>query len=638
MKEAKIFIAMPFDKELGNVFYVVKQYGTRKGYNVWRADENKATVEIFSHILGKISESDVVIADVTYANPNVFLEIGYSWAIGKEVLLIAEHLNDLPFDVRGHTVFAYNDRKNANEIENVLSSHIDAAVTNAFSKSNLTFEVLQIAKKIANADDKEHIYYKILESQISRVSSEIDKWLLGSMDVNRNDLVTKGMEIFDTISEGGFATFFAPLEGYWEENNDYVLKSREVANDPNRPLNIERVYILGSIAAVTSEHLLRNIEADENSNIKTYVAFKDELDKDSVRDFGIWDENIVCIVNLKENSGRGYEVLGGRFSKIKHDLEEYDGYRRDIKKYAIRGTKLLEEIKGLSQSKLSLFHTALTMEELSYAHCEGGYLSSSSCSWYHSAWQYLRLIDMVSTPSWHEGFYKNELDRFLEKNDQIRILISGTADYGMLEQIFSVNDISRIDEVMIIDLCNSPLSICDEYNRRRKKGKLKINKLKQDIRKTVIANETFDLILTDAFLTRFSTEDRIDIVVKWFDLLKPGGMVLTTARVENNKEKVISTKADIIRYKKKVENKIKASGELMHHLHNKILSKAEEYAKNIISYPLKNEDEVRSLFKHYKLSINLHSVKGEIQENTLYAQIKAQKSAIVVGALNRCQN
>lgn len=404
-RKPKIFIAMPFDKELDNVNYVINHYGNNNGYDVWRADGNQTSVQIFSQIIGKIAESDVIIADVTYSNPNVFLEIGYSWAIGKEVLLIAESLKDLPFDVQGHTVFDYKDRSSAKEIESALADHIDASVKNALSKSNLTFEVLQIAQKIAKADDKEHIYYKILESQINRVSSDIDKWLLGSMDVNRNDLVTKGMEIFDAVSKGGFATFFAPLEGYWEENNDYVLKSREVASDSNRSLKIERVYILGSIAAVTSEHLLKNIKEDEISNIDTYVAFKDELDKDSVCDFGIWDEDIVCIINLKENPGRGYEVVGGRFTKIKNDFLEYDGYRRDIKKSAIRGTKLLEEIEGLSSSKLSLFQTALTMEEISSAHCEGGYLSKTSCCWYHSAWQYLRLIDMVSTPSWHGNFY-----------------------------------------------------------------------------------------------------------------------------------------------------------------------------------------------------------------------------------------
>lgn len=195
----------------------------------------------------------------------------------------------------------------------------------------------------------------------------------------------------------------------------------------------------------------------------------------------------------------------------------------------------------------------------------------------------------------------------------------------MLEQIFSLKDISKIDEVIIIDLCNSPLSICDEYNRKHKNGNLKINKLKHDIKNTPIANETFDIILTDAFLTRFSDKDREEIVRKWHDLLKPNGVVLTTTRIEKSKGIIKSTEDDIQRFKLKVERKIKSSGELMQHLRHKILEKAEDYAKNITSFPLESEDEVRRLFGDYALTINCHSVRGEIQENTLYAQVKAQK-------------
>lgn len=620
---------MPFDQELNNVNYVITQYGQNKGYEVWRADRNQVTVEIFSHIVGKIAESDVIIADVTYANPNVFLEIGYSWAIGKEVLLIAESLDNLPFDVRGHSIFPYNDRASATSIETALAKHIDASVEKALSKSHLTFEVLQIAKQIAKAEDKGNIYYKILESQIRRISNEVDLWLRGSMEVNRDVLISKGMEIFDTLNKGGFATFLAPLEGYWEENNDYVIKSREVARDERRNLRMERVYILNTISSITSRHLLKSIKDDEASNIVTYVVFKDELGEDSIRDFGIWDEEVVCIINIKENLGRGYEVLGGKFTKMKQDISEYDSYRRDIKRSAIRGTDVIKEIEDLSYSKRSLLKTAVNMEELSEGHCEGGYMSASNCSWYHSAWQYLRLVDMVSTPSWHNGFYSDRLSEYLneEKND-IRILISGTADYGMLEQIHKLPNPKKIKEVLIIDLCSTPLLICEEYHRRHLKGVVELNKLKQDIRHTTLADESYDVILTDAFLTRFPKIERQNVVSEWRRLLKPGGVILTTTRIEKVNEEcgcISSSDSDINRYKKKVENKIKGSGVLMRHMQNKIVSKATQYAKNITSHPMSNEKEIHELFSDFEASVNLHSVQGEIKENTLYAQIVAKK-------------
>lgn len=629
-KKAKIFIAMPFDKELDNVNYVISQYGYNKGYDVWRADRNQVTAEIFSHITGKIAESDVIIADVTYENPNVFFEIGYSWALGKEILLIAESLENLPFDIRGHSVFPYNDRRSAKDIEAALSKNIDAAVSNSLSKSHLTFEVLQIAQKIARSEDKNHIYYKLLESQIHRVSDEIDLWLRGSMQVNRDALISKGIEVFDTINKGGFATFLAPLEGYWEENNEYVLKSREVARDASRNLFMERVYILSSISSITSRQLLDNIKDDEASNIHTYVVFKDELGKHSIRDFGIWDEGVVCIINIKENLGRGYEVLGGKFSKLPQDLSEYDSYRRDIKRSAILGADVIREVSELSASKQSLLQTALDMENLSDLHCEGGYMSEKSCCWYHSAWQYLRLIDMVSTPSWHNDFYSGNLSKYIGGSPEgIRILISGTADYGMLEQISKLPDAKKIEEVLIIDLCSTPLQICEEYHKNHLKGVVRFNKLRQDIRQTTIADESYDVIMTDAFLSRFSNQERISVISEWHRLLKPGGVVLTTIRIESIPEGqtcIKSSDSDVNRYKRKVETKINSSGVLMRHMHNKIVTKATEYAREIISYPVCSELEVRELFKEYECETHLHTVVGEIKENTLYAQVVAKKS------------
>jgi hypothetical protein len=44
--------------------------------------------------------SEVVIADCTGRNPNVFYEIGIAHTLGKETVLIAQQIDDIPFDVR----------------------------------------------------------------------------------------------------------------------------------------------------------------------------------------------------------------------------------------------------------------------------------------------------------------------------------------------------------------------------------------------------------------------------------------------------------------------------------------------------------------------------------------------------------
>ena len=47
-----------------------------------------------------IWRADSIIADITGKNANVFYELGYSHAIGKNTILIAQCPEDVPFDRR----------------------------------------------------------------------------------------------------------------------------------------------------------------------------------------------------------------------------------------------------------------------------------------------------------------------------------------------------------------------------------------------------------------------------------------------------------------------------------------------------------------------------------------------------------
>lgn len=48
----------------------------------------------------KFSRSRIIVADCTGKNANVFYEIGIAHAIGREVILITQSMNDIPFDLR----------------------------------------------------------------------------------------------------------------------------------------------------------------------------------------------------------------------------------------------------------------------------------------------------------------------------------------------------------------------------------------------------------------------------------------------------------------------------------------------------------------------------------------------------------
>jgi hypothetical protein len=48
----------------------------------------------------RIGSASLVVADLTGANPNVYLEVGYAWGRGVKTVLISAKGDELKFDVR----------------------------------------------------------------------------------------------------------------------------------------------------------------------------------------------------------------------------------------------------------------------------------------------------------------------------------------------------------------------------------------------------------------------------------------------------------------------------------------------------------------------------------------------------------
>jgi nucleoside 2-deoxyribosyltransferase len=68
-----------------------------------------------------------VIADITPINQNVFYELGYSHALNKPTILLAERGKQLPFDVSGYRVLIYdNTIAGKKQLEDGLTKHFEA--------------------------------------------------------------------------------------------------------------------------------------------------------------------------------------------------------------------------------------------------------------------------------------------------------------------------------------------------------------------------------------------------------------------------------------------------------------------------------------------------------------------------------
>lgn len=96
------FVIMPFREEF-HYFYLYLQRHIESKHNVVckRGDADVLTVPLLDKIKSYIDEADVLIADCSGRNANVFYELGMAHALGKRVILITkEKVEDAPTDIR----------------------------------------------------------------------------------------------------------------------------------------------------------------------------------------------------------------------------------------------------------------------------------------------------------------------------------------------------------------------------------------------------------------------------------------------------------------------------------------------------------------------------------------------------------
>lgn len=111
-----IFVAMPFIEEMEDVFhYGIRNTVNAAGYLCERADYASFMGDIFSWIKERISTAELVIADLTGANPNVYLEVGYAMGCSRPTVLLVRDPAELKFDVRGQRCIIYKKIKDLEE-------------------------------------------------------------------------------------------------------------------------------------------------------------------------------------------------------------------------------------------------------------------------------------------------------------------------------------------------------------------------------------------------------------------------------------------------------------------------------------------------------------------------------------------
>lgn len=107
--KGKCFVIMPFRDWFDGYYSGIYCPAIKSaGLEAQRADDLYAPNNVVSDIWKFTKEADIVLADLTGKNPNVFYELGLAHAISKPVILVTESEEDIPFDLRAIRIIKYD--------------------------------------------------------------------------------------------------------------------------------------------------------------------------------------------------------------------------------------------------------------------------------------------------------------------------------------------------------------------------------------------------------------------------------------------------------------------------------------------------------------------------------------------------
>ncbi len=230
--------------------------------------------------------------------------------------------------------------------------------------------------------------------------------------------------------------------------------------------------------------------------------------------------------------------------------------------------------------------------------------TGASCAYYHRVWQYLLLLGATSSMLTDTAFLIDTLRTLLRARGGARILICGAADYGLLAHVLWAAMLeSATPDITVLDRCDTSLELNRWYAHKRSTTVATVN---ADILEAE-ATEAFDVVCTHSFLGWFSPAERRRLVDVWRQLLCPDGLVVTTKRLRD-------TPSGETRQKFSASEAAAFSehvGVLASHSRARIgatnpaalAEAALAYAQGHIRYPIRNRDELITLFNDGGFSI-----------------------------------
>ncbi len=164
----KCFVIMPISGVEGYDFNYFKNVYTDLikdackdlDLEIFRADEEKEPNLIQEDIVRKLIESDLVICDISFHNPNVLFELGIRQAFDKPVILIKDKETKSIFDISAIRYIEYDRAmkyRDVNDFHTSLRETVEKVLNNGMKGTNSLISLVKLNPANIDVDMKNNI-------------------------------------------------------------------------------------------------------------------------------------------------------------------------------------------------------------------------------------------------------------------------------------------------------------------------------------------------------------------------------------------------------------------------------------------------------------------------------------------------
>lgn len=176
MEKAKVFMIMPFQEDFFEAYEMLKERFIDKFEFSHAGDDVSTQQNILKDIVQMIYDADVIIADLTDLNSNVFYELGIAHAFNKKVISITKNIGQLPFDIRSYraTEYSVHFRQFDNLIKE-LDKYLNGAIDGTVNFGNPVSDFLSTIKGTTVVKSQTKVDEAISESGFIDFMADIDE-------------------------------------------------------------------------------------------------------------------------------------------------------------------------------------------------------------------------------------------------------------------------------------------------------------------------------------------------------------------------------------------------------------------------------------------------------------------------------